>query len=103
MIKRRKFTAIVLAAAVGVMGLSFAASPAGAEVTLKLAHFGAESHPSHTAAKQLAARVAERTGGAVMIDIFPANQLGSPPEQLEQTLVGAVNMNRRPKGRSTNT
>ena len=62
-------------------------------VTLKLAHFAAETHPGHTATRKFADRVHERTGGAVTIDIFPANQLGSPPEQLEQTKLGAVDMN----------
>ncbi|KXF75551.1 hypothetical protein ATN84_18845 [Paramesorhizobium deserti] len=64
-----------------------------ADVTLRLAHFAAESHPAHTASVQLAKNVAERTGGAVAIDIYPANELGSPPEQLEQTVLGAIDMN----------
>ncbi|WP_425405551.1 TRAP transporter substrate-binding protein [Hwanghaeella sp.] len=63
------------------------------DVTLRLAHFAAETHPGHIAAKQFADRVAERTGGAVAVEIFPANELGSPPEQLEQTKLGAIEMN----------
>lgn len=62
------------------------------DVTLRLAHFAAETHPGHIAAKQFAGRVAERTGGAVAVEIFPANELGSPPEQLEQTKLGAIEM-----------
>jgi tripartite ATP-independent transporter DctP family solute receptor len=93
MLNRRSVATFALAAALGIAGVSFGAQSASAEVTLKLAHFGAEAHPSHIAAIQMAARVAERTGGSVKIDIFPAKQLGSPPEQLEQTLVGAIDMN----------
>jgi len=63
------------------------------DVTLRLAHFAAESHPGHLAAVQFAENVAARTDGAVAIELFPANQLGSPPEQLEQTILGAVDMN----------
>lgn len=63
------------------------------DVTLRLAHFAAETHPGHIAAKQFADRVSERSGGAVAIEIFPANELGSPPEQLEQTKLGAIEMN----------
>lgn len=63
------------------------------EVTLKLAHFAAETHPGHLAAIAFADAVAERTNGAIAVELFPANQLGSPPEQLEQTILGAVEMN----------
>jgi len=70
------------------------ATPAVAQdVTLRLAHFAAETHPGHIAAQQLADAVKERTGGAVEIEIYPANELGSPPEQLEQTVLGAIDMN----------
>ena len=63
------------------------------DVTLRLAHFAAETHPGHLAAEAFAAAVAERTGGAIAVELYPANQLGSPPEQLEQTILGAVEMN----------
>lgn len=63
------------------------------DVTLRLAHFAAETHPGHLAAQQFAKNVEARTDGAVKIEIFPANQLGSPPEQLEQTILGSVEMN----------
>lgn len=70
------------------------ATPAfSADVTLRLAHFAAETHPGQIAAQQFADSVKERTGGAVEIEIYPANQLGSPPEQLEQTVLGAIDMN----------
>ncbi|WP_108661819.1 TRAP transporter substrate-binding protein [Acuticoccus kandeliae] len=70
------------------------ATPAfAADVTLRLAHFAAETHPGHVAAQQFAERVAERTNGAIEVEIYPANELGSPPEQLEQTVLGAIDMN----------
>ncbi len=62
------------------------------KLTLKLAHFAAESHPAHVAALQLKKNVEARTGGAVVIEIFPANQLGAPPEQVEQTTLGVIDM-----------
>ncbi|UWR15588.1 TRAP transporter substrate-binding protein [Sulfitobacter sp. M368] len=63
------------------------------DVTLRLAHFAAEAHPGHIAAQAFAKAVSERTDGAVAVELFPANQLGSPPEQLEQTVLGAIEMN----------
>jgi tripartite ATP-independent transporter DctP family solute receptor len=67
---------------------------AGAQnpLTMRFAHFGAENHPSNIAAKQFAENVNKRTNGAIVVNIFPNNSLGSPPEQLEQTKLGAIDM-----------
>ena len=59
---------------------------------LRFAHYAAEDHPGHLAAVMFADAVAERTGGEVTVSIFPANQLGSPPEQLEQVMLGLLDM-----------
>jgi len=40
----------------------------------------------------LACLVSKRTGGAITCKIYPANQLGSPPEVLEQNVLGAIEM-----------
>ena len=61
-------------------------------IQMKFAHYAEETHPGHLAAKQFAAKVEERTKGQVKIAIYPANVLGSPPEQLEQVRLGAVDM-----------
>ena len=82
-------TLLISVAATAVLsGTAFAQ-----DVTLRLAHFAAESHPGHLAAQSFADAVKERTGGAVAVELYPANQLGSPPEQLEQTILGAIEMN----------
>ncbi|ARP96690.1 TRAP transporter substrate-binding protein [Bordetella genomosp. 13] len=85
----RRLVRLALAAG---MALSVCAA-AQAKTTLKLAHFAAESHPAHTAALQFKKNVEARTNGEVMIELYPANQLGSPPDQLEQTTVGVIDMN----------
>ena len=74
------------------LGLGLAAAPALAQVTLRLAHYSPETHAMHTAAKQFAAKVEERTKGQVKVSIFPNNTLGSPPEILEQTKLGVIDM-----------
>ncbi len=61
-------------------------------IQMKFAHFAEETHPGNLAAKQFAAKVEERTRGQVKIAIYPANTLGSPPEQAEQLRLGAVDM-----------
>jgi tripartite ATP-independent transporter DctP family solute receptor len=67
-----------------------AAGPAPIE--MKLGHFAADSHPGNIASKMFAEAVEKRTNGQVKIVIYPNNALGSPPEVLEQNILGAVDM-----------
>ena len=67
-------------------------APAAAPITLKLGHFANTTHPGNLAAKQFAENVEKRTNGAIKIAIYPDNQLGSPPELLEQNILGAIDM-----------
>src|SRR5512136_697106 len=70
--------------------LSQAAEPA--VVQMKIGHFAAESHPGNIAVKMFIEGVEKRTNGAIKIENFPNNALGSPPEVLEQNILGAVDM-----------
>jgi tripartite ATP-independent transporter DctP family solute receptor len=70
--------------------LSQAAEPAA--IQMKLGHFAAESHPGNVAVKMFIEAVEKRTNGTIKIANFPNNALGSPPEVLEQNILGAVDM-----------
>ncbi len=61
-------------------------------ITIKLAHYAEIGHPADIAANQFKQRVEERTDGKIIIEIYPANQLGSPDEVLEQNILGTVDM-----------
>jgi tripartite ATP-independent transporter DctP family solute receptor len=74
-----------------ILGLSLGGA-AHAQVTLKFAHYAEADHPANAAAQSFAKRVEERTQGQVTISIYPANALGSPPEQLQQVKLGAIDM-----------
>jgi len=67
-----------------------AAEPAA--IQMKLGHFAAESHPGNVAVKMFADAVEKRTNGKIKIANYPNNALGSPPEVLEQNILGAVDM-----------
>jgi TRAP-type transport system periplasmic protein len=69
-----------------------AATRAFAGVELKLGHFAADGTPNAIAALQFKANVEKRTHGEVKITVFGNNALGSPPEVLEQVMLGAVDM-----------
>lgn len=59
---------------------------------LKLGHFGTDGHPATVVAQQFADAVAARTNGEVKITVYPNNALGSPPEVLEQVMLGVIDM-----------
>jgi len=82
---KKILTVLVLSVAV----VSFAHAQT---VQMKLGHFAAESHPGNIASKMFADAVEKRTDGKVKITIYPNNALGSPPEVLEQNILGAVDM-----------
>jgi len=59
---------------------------------MKFGHFAADSHPGNLASKMFVEGVEKRTNGAIKVAIYPNNALGSPPEVLEQNILGAVDM-----------
>lgn len=61
-------------------------------IELKIGHFANENHAGQDACKMFAAGVEERTKGNVTVKIYPNNQLGAPPEVLEQNILGAIDM-----------
>jgi tripartite ATP-independent transporter DctP family solute receptor len=61
-------------------------------IELKIGHFDSEGGAGNIACKQFAAAVEKRTNGAVTIKIYPNNELGAPPEVLEQNILGAIDM-----------
>lgn len=75
-----------------LMMMAFGTSQAIAAVELKLGHFAADGTPNAVAALQFKANVEKRTNGEVKINVFGNNALGSPPEVLEQVMLGAVDM-----------
>ncbi len=74
------------------MLIALGATGAQAAVELKLGHFASDTHPCGIAAKDFKANVEKRTNGEVKIALYGNNVLGSPPEVLEQVLLGAVDM-----------
>ncbi|MBR1221125.1 TRAP transporter substrate-binding protein [Bradyrhizobium sp. U87765 SZCCT0131] len=54
----------------------------------------AEDYPTVQALRYLGQLVAQRSHGAYMIRVFHSNQLGEEKETIEQTRVGAIDLNR---------
>jgi len=74
------------------VSVPLAGGQAAAQIVMKLGHFAADSHPGNLASKMFAEGVEKRTNGQIKVTIYPNNALGSPPEVLEQNILGAVDM-----------
>jgi tripartite ATP-independent transporter DctP family solute receptor len=71
---------------------------AAGPIVIKFAHFTDVAHPGHIATLRFAERVTERTNGAVKFEIYPNNELGNPPEVLEQNILGVIDMSTPTQG-----
>ena len=69
-----------------------------AKMVLRFAHFTPEDHPGHLATLRFAENVAKRTNGEITFEIYPNNELGAPPEVLEQTILGVIDMSTPTQG-----
>ncbi len=63
-----------------------------AEMVLKLGHYANADHAGNDAAKMFAEGVEKRTNGEIKVEIYPNNELGNPPEVLEQNILGVIDM-----------
>jgi tripartite ATP-independent transporter DctP family solute receptor len=61
-------------------------------IVLKLAHGLDPTHPVHISMEYMAKRLFEKSGGAIRIEIFPSEQLGSERECTEQVQLGSLDM-----------
>ncbi|MCS7232664.1 MAG: TRAP transporter substrate-binding protein [Synergistetes bacterium] len=61
-------------------------------ITMKFGHYAAPGHPGDRAANMFAENVQKRTNGGIVIAVYPNNQLGDPPQLLEQNIAGVIEM-----------
>lgn len=76
---------------VGLLVLGFAGN-VGAQMKLRYAHTIGTEDTQHLAVVEFAKKVAEKTNGAVQVDIFPAGQLGNDSKILEGIKLGTIDM-----------
>jgi tripartite ATP-independent transporter DctP family solute receptor len=63
-----------------------------AKMVMKLGHYANAQHPGNKAAQMFAEGVAKRTNGEITVELYPNNELGNPPEVLEQNVLGVIDM-----------
>jgi TRAP-type transport system periplasmic protein len=85
----------VVGSLVAMLALAWGAAPAAAgtvfpKMNVKLGHSGVVEMSYHKGSLKFAELMKERTGGAVTVDVFPANQLGSEKDMVEQVKNGVI-------------
>lgn len=104
----KKFTAAALIAAMvliagcGGGADKKAATPSGAKVTLKMAAHLPASHLLVKAMNDLKAKTAEKSGGTVDIQIYPAGQLFNDKSMNDALISGGIDMGLNTVGRWAN-
>lgn len=101
----KSFRTILIAVCMAVFVMLFMGPVGGPTaqaggIEMRVSHYVDESHPIHAGAKQFATNVEKRTNGQVKIAVYPANTLGSPPEQCEQVKLGALDMSLNTQGQT---
>lgn len=61
-------------------------------IIMKLGHYATEDNPANGAALMFAKKVEERTKGKIKVVVYENGQLGTPPELLEQNIIGTIDM-----------
>jgi len=74
------------AAVLAVAGLG--SMPAVAQIVLKAGHISPKDSLEGRAADRFADLVKQKTGGAITVQVFPSEQLGKAPAQIDSTIIG---------------
>ncbi len=83
-----KIKTVVLAAMLASLPAYYANASDFEEMTLSFAHSAAASHAHHKAAEVFKKEVEEATGGKVVVNIYPAAELGDQPALIDQCISG---------------
>ncbi|MBW8637266.1 TRAP transporter substrate-binding protein [Hoeflea sp. WL0058] len=90
---RKTFTSLRGVAAVALVS-GLALGPASAEdypeMTLKFGHPYAETHPLAKGAQMFADTIAEKSDGAITVEVFPNSTIGSSRDLVESIQIGVV-------------
>lgn len=94
---------LVFLMVVSLVGLLFGAgqsdkASAAKPLVLRYAHMNPASSPNGLQAQYFADRIAERTDGAIKIDVYPNSQLGSITEMAEAVSMGSIAMHHNTYG-----
>ena len=90
--KIKKLVAAFSVAACALFSFNSALAAEFSAMTIRLGHTAQTAHAHHEAAQLFAKNVAERTGGKVKVEVYPAGELGDQPALAEQITMSALDM-----------
>lgn len=93
--KKPVLAMLVLICLVSLLGIPITAQ---AKMTLRWAHYAAETHPLHLSAVKFKEIIEKETNGDITIEIYPNNTLGSSVQILENFKAGGVDMSSNTTG-----
>jgi TRAP-type transport system periplasmic protein len=94
MLTRARMCAAVLSVLlVAAAATTHAGAPAYPKMDIKFAHAGVPGQPQTIGIEKFAELVKQRSGGAINVQVFPGNQLGSDRDLLEQIKNGTIQLN----------
>lgn len=100
--KKRIIALLLVVSLVGVLfaaGQAEASGPTAAKpLVLRYAHMNPASSPNGLQATYFADKIAEKTGGAIKIEVYPVSQLGSISEMAEAVSMGSIAMHHNTYG-----
>lgn len=90
---------VSMATALFAAGTTETAGPTAEKpLVLRYAHMNPANSPNGLQAQYFADKIAERTGGAIKIEVYPASQLGTIAEMAEAVSMGSVAMHHNTYG-----
>jgi TRAP-type C4-dicarboxylate transport system substrate-binding protein len=90
--KGRGVVFILLVSCPIIFGVTFAYAANFPKMDVKLGHSGVVDMSYHKGSVKFAELMKERTGGAITVHVFPANQLGSEKDMVEQVKNGVIHI-----------
>ena len=90
--KIKKLVAAFSVAACALFSFNSALAAEFSAMTIRMGHTAQTAHAHHEAAQLFAKNVAERTGGKVKVEVYPAGELGDQPALAEQITMSALDM-----------
>jgi TRAP-type transport system periplasmic protein len=88
--RRQALTGVAGVAIAGLAGSRRAA--AAAEFTFKLGHDQPATHPQNLRAVEAANKITQESGGRLVVQVYPNNQLGGDTQMLAQVRSGALEL-----------
>ena len=83
---------LAVSLAFGSLSVAHAQNAAGKPVALKYGELNPDTHPMTVVAKEFARLVKEKSGGQVVVDVYPASQLGDERTEMQGVQMGAIDL-----------